>query len=44
MNYGWVYMLEMELGYWWEYGEEKIKMTELNEKRSLIPYGLRVPI
>ena len=37
-------MQKMELPYWWEYGEEKTSVNELNEKRSLIPRGLRVPI
>ena len=31
--------IEMELHYWWEYGDEK---TRINQ-RSLIPWGLRVP-
>ena len=40
----WVYMQKVELRYWWEYGDEKTGMHQLNEKRSLIPWGLRVPI
>ena len=34
----------MELRYRWEYGGEKARINELNEKRSLIPLGLRVLI
>ena len=37
-------MQKMELPYWWEYGEEKTSVNKLNEKRSLIPRELRVPI
>ena len=33
----WVYMQKMELRYWWEYGDEKTRINEWNEKRSLIP-------
>ena len=40
----WVYMQKMELCYWWEYGDEKTRINKLNEKRSLILWGLRVPI
>ena len=40
----WVYMQKMELRYWWEYGDEKTRINYLNEMRSLIPFGLRVPI
>ena len=40
----WVYMQKMELRYWWEYGDEETRINELNEKRSLIPLGLRVLI
>ena len=31
------------LRHWWEYGDEKTGINWLNEKRSLIPWGLRVP-
>ena len=44
MGYVWVYMQNVELRYWWEYGDEKTGINQLNEKRSLIPWGLRVPI
>ena len=44
MGCAWVYMQEMELRYWWEYGDEKIGINYLNEKRSLILWGLRVSI
>ena len=40
----WVYIQKVELRYWWEYGDEKAGIDSLNEKRSLIPWGLRVPI
>ena len=40
----WVYMQTMELRYWWKCGDEKTRINQLNEKRSLIPQGLRVPI
>ena len=40
----WVYMQKGELRYWWEYGDEKTGINSLNEKRSLIPWGLRVTI
>ena len=40
----WVYMQKVELLYWWEYGDEKTRINYLNEKRSLIPWELRVPI
>ena len=40
----WVYMQKEELRYWWEYGDKKTRVNYLNEKRSLIPWGLRVPI
>ena len=33
----------IELRYWWKYGDKKTRITQLNEKRSLIPWGLRVP-
>ena len=39
-----MYMQKMELCYWWEYGDEKTRINQLNEKRPLIPWGLRVPI
>ena len=39
-----VYLQKMELRYWWEYGDEKTRINKLNEKHSLIPWGLRVPI
>ena len=28
----------------WEYGDEKTRISLLNGKHSLIPWGLRVPI
>ena len=28
---------EMELHHWWEYGDEKTGVNQLNEFRSLIP-------
>ena len=37
-------MQKVKLRYWWEYGDEKIGINYLNEKRLLIPWGLRVPI
>ena len=40
----WVYMQKVELRYWWEYGDGKTGINWLNEKCSLIPWGLRVPI
>ena len=40
----WVYLQKMELCYWWEYSDEKTRIIFLNEKCSLIPWGLRVPI
>ena len=40
----WVYIQKVELRYWWEYGNEKGGIDWFNEKRSLIPGGLRVPI
>ena len=40
----WVSMQKVELRHWWEYGDEKTGINWLNEKRSLIPWGLRVPI
>ena len=40
----WIYMQKVELRHWWEYGDEKTGINQLNEKRSLIPWGLRVPI
>ena len=40
----WVDMLKMEPRYWWEYGDEKTRITSLNEKHSVIPWGLIVPI
>ena len=39
----WVYMQKVELRYWWEHGDEKTGINSLNEKRSLIPWRLRVP-
>ena len=39
----WVYMQKEELRYCWEYGDEKTGINEFNEKRSLIPWGLREP-
>ena len=36
-------MLICWLRYWWEYGDEKTRINKLNEMRSLIPWGLRVP-
>ena len=38
-----VYMQKMELRYWWEH-EEKTRVNRLNEKRSLILWGLGAPI
>ena len=35
-----IYMQKMELSYWWEYGD----LNYLNEKHSLILWGLRVPV
>ena len=35
---------KVELCCWWEYGDEKTRINKLNEKRSFIPWGLRVPI
>ena len=32
------------LRYWQEYGDEETRIGWLNEKRSLLPWGLRVPI
>ena len=40
----WVYMQKVELRHLLEYGDEKTAINQLNEKRSLIPWGLRVPI
>ena len=40
----WVYMQTMELRHQWKCGDEKTRINQLNEKRSLIPWGLRVPI
>ena len=40
----WVYIQKVELRYWWEYGDEKGGIDWFNEKRSLIPGELRVPI
>ena len=40
----WVYMQKVELRHWWEYGNEKTGINQLNEKRSLISWGLGVPI
>ena len=37
-------MRKMGLRYWWEYGDEKTRISLLNGKHSLIPWGLRVPI
>ena len=37
----WVYMQKVELRHLLEYGEEKTAINQLNEKRSLIPWGLR---
>ena len=34
------YMKKIELRYWWEYGDEKTRINSLNERRSLIPWGL----
>ena len=31
----WVQMQKMELRDWWEYGDRKTRINELNEKRSL---------
>ena len=35
---------KMELRYWWECSDEKTRINKMNEERSLIPLGLRVPI
>ena len=40
----WVNIQRMELRYWWEYGDERTRLNQSNEKRSLIAWGLRVPI
>ena len=40
----WVYIQKVELRYWWEYGDEKGGIDWFNEKRLLIPGGLRVLI
>ena len=40
----WVYIQKVELRYWWEYGDEKGGIDWFNEKRLLIPGGLRVSI
>ena len=37
-------MQEMELRYWWEYGDEKTRINQVNEKCSLMLWGLEVPI
>ena len=37
-------MQKMKLRYQWEYGDEKTRINWLNEKRSLIPWGIREPI
>ena len=39
-----IYMQKMELSYWWEYGDKKTIINYLNEKHSLILWGLRVPV
>ena len=39
-----IYMQKMKLRYRWEFGDEKTRINEFNEKRSLIPWGLRVLI
>ena len=39
-----IYKQKMELCYWWEYGDKKTRINKLNEKHSLIPWGLRVPV
>ena len=35
---------KMELRFWWEYVDGKIRINKLNEKRLLIPWRSRVPI
>ena len=40
----WVYIQKMKPRYKWEYDIEKKEKYRLNEKRSLIPWRLRVPI
>ena len=35
-------MQKIALRYWWEYGDKKTRINYLNERRSLIPWGLRV--
>ena len=44
MSCVWIYMQKMELYYWWEYSDEKTRINQLNDKRSSIPWELRVPI
>ena len=46
MGLMWVYVQKMELRYLWEYGDWRYMkiINKLNEKRSLIPWRLRVPI
>ena len=34
----------VELRYWWKHGNVKTRMNQLNEKCSLIPWGLSVSI
>ena len=45
-NFGLYMGLYAENGasYWWEYGDDKTRINQLNEKCSLIPWGFRVPI
>ena len=40
----WVSMQKAERRYWWENGDEKTGINKLDEKRSLNPWGLRMPI
>ena len=40
----WVYIQKMKPRYKWEYDIEKKEKYRLNEKCSLIPWRLRVPI
>ena len=44
MGFVCIYKQKMELCYWWEYGDKKTRINKLNEKHSLIPWGLRVPV
>ena len=39
-----VYIQKMEQGFRWEFVTRKTRINKLNEKRSLITWGLRGPI